>query len=70
MAARWADEVADVVRAYGGGNSRLAVDRINPERVAALSALDIEVVPGELMEHARTIKSPDELSAVCRAIAA
>ncbi|MEP6638389.1 MAG: Xaa-Pro peptidase family protein [Chloroflexota bacterium] len=70
-ARRWAAEVADVLASHGGGNRRLAVDKINPEGVGALAAHDIEVVSGEaVMEHARTVKCGDELRAMRRAIAA
>ncbi|MEJ7697203.1 MAG: Xaa-Pro peptidase family protein [Candidatus Limnocylindrales bacterium] len=70
-AAVWAAEIADVVTAHGGGSRRLAVDRINPEGVDALTALGIVLTDGEaVMERARTVKSPDELRAMRRAIAA
>jgi len=70
-AARWAAEIADLLRTYGAGNRRLAIDRINPEGVAALAEHRIGVSSGEaVMEHARTVKSADELGAMRRAIAA
>lgn len=68
---RWAAEIADVVATHGAGSRRLAVDRINPEGVAALATHGIEIVSGEeVMEHARTVKCADELKAMRRAIAA
>jgi Xaa-Pro aminopeptidase len=58
----WAAEVADIVRQNGGGNMRLAVDKIEPAGVDALRAEGIEIVEGqELTETARMIKSPDEI---------
>jgi Xaa-Pro dipeptidase len=67
----WAAEIADVVLSHGGGNRRLAIDRINPDGVGALEAHAIDITSGEeVMEHARTVKSPDELKAMRRAIAA
>ena len=70
-AAVWAAEIADVVSAHGGGSRRLAVDQIDPEGVDALTALGIVLTDGEaVMERARTVKSPDELRAMRRAIAA
>lgn len=67
----WAAEIADLVDAHGGGNRRLAVDRINPDGVDALAALGIEVCSGEaVMEHARTVKCADEIKAMRRAVAA
>jgi len=67
----WAAEIADVVRAYGGGNRRLAIDRINPYGVDALAALGIGLHSGEaVMERARAVKCPDEVKAMRRSIAA
>ena len=58
----WADEVADVVRTHGGGNTRLAVDRMEPEGVYALQKRGIQVVDaGQITEIARSIKSADEI---------
>jgi len=59
---RWADEVADIVRERGGGNMRLAVDKLEPLGVDALRRRGVELVEGqELTEHARSIKSAEEL---------
>ena len=70
-AGRWADEIADLVTRHGGGNRRLAIDKINPEGVRALATHGVEVASGEdVMEHARTVKCADELKAMRRAIAA
>ncbi len=70
-AAQWAAEMAALLHSHGGGNRRLAIDRINPEGVDALAQQGISVASGEeVMEHARTVKSPDELKAMRRAIAA
>jgi len=58
----WAAEVADIVRQRGGGNMRLAVDKMEPGGVDALRGHGIEIVEGqELTETARMIKSPDEI---------
>src|SRR5207253_9998568 len=55
----------------GGGNRRLAIDRINPDGVVALAAHGISVHSGEeVMEHARAVKCADELKAMRRAVAA
>ena len=65
----WAREIADLVVAHGGGNRRLAVDKLNPEGARALAALGIEVVDGqEPAEQARAIKSPDEIAGMTRAL--
>ncbi len=58
----WAAEVADVVRQHGGGNMRLAIDKMEPEGVDALRAQGIEIVEGQaLTETARMIKSDEEI---------
>ncbi len=59
---KWADEIAAIVRERGGGNMRLAVDKMEPLGVDALRKRGITLVEGqELTEHARKIKSPEEL---------
>lgn len=66
---RWADQIADLMREHGGGNKRLAVDRLNPEGAAALTARGIGVGNGEaVMESARLHKSADEILCMRRAI--
>ncbi len=68
-AGMWAREIADLVDAHGGGNRRLAVDKVNPEGLAALTALDVEVVDGqEPAEQARAIKSADEVAGMTHAL--
>ncbi len=68
---RWAAGIADLVREHGGGNSRIAVDHLDPEGVAELARLGVSVGNGEaVMESARLIKSPDEILAMRRAIVA
>lgn len=74
MASRWAAELADVIR--GGGTSsgarvRIAVDRLNPVGAPALASSGIDIVDGEeIMELARSVKSPDEIRAMRRSIGA
>jgi Xaa-Pro aminopeptidase len=68
-AKQWAAEIADLVTKHGGGNRRLAVDRINPEGVLALQELGISLHEGnEIAERARAIKSPDEIACMREAI--
>jgi Xaa-Pro dipeptidase len=68
---RWAAGIADLVKAHGGGNGRIAVDHMDAEGVAALSRLGVTVGNGEaVMENARLVKSPDEIFAMHRAIVA
>ena len=62
MVRAWAGEIADIVRQHGGGNMRLAVDKMEPAGVDALRAEGITIVEGQqLTETARMIKSPDEI---------
>ena len=65
----WAGELAQLVREHGGGNRRLAVDRVNPEGNNALAAQGIEVVDGQAVaERARTVKSQDEILGLGRSL--
>lgn len=65
----FADEIADLVRAHGGGNRRIAVDSIEPMAAAALTAAGVEVVDGqETLDQARLIKSEDEVRCMSAAI--
>jgi Xaa-Pro dipeptidase len=58
----WADEIVDILRQRGGGNMRLAVDKLEMEGVDALRRRGVTLVEGqELTEHARKIKSADEI---------
>jgi Xaa-Pro aminopeptidase len=67
----WAAELAELVRAHGGGNRRLAIDHVNPEGVEALRVHGIEVREGQaVMEIARAIKGADEVRAMRCALAA
>lgn len=68
-AKKWAAEIADILRAHGGGNCRVACDKINPEGADALRGLGFELANGEeLMENARMIKCGEEIAAMRRAI--
>ena len=59
----WADEIAELVAAHGGGNRRLAIDRCEPLAAAELARHGIELFDGQtVLEFARAIKSDDELA--------
>lgn len=59
---QWSGEIDSLIHQHGGGNRRLAIDKIEPPGLHALQNLGIEFVEGqELTEHARAIKSHDEL---------
>jgi Xaa-Pro aminopeptidase len=68
------DQIADLMAKHGGGNRRLAVDRLSHLGIDALRAQGLEVMEGEAVaENARAIKSAEELElmrasvAVCQA---
>ncbi|MET1412588.1 Xaa-Pro peptidase family protein [Roseibium sp. HPY-6] len=70
LALKWADELADLVKTYGGGNHRIALDKARREGVAALETHGLLFHDGEeVMELARAIKCPDEIKAMRRSIA-
>ena len=66
----WANEILDLIRQHGGGNRRLAVDRMHHLGADLLRAGGIELFDGfELMENARTIKSAGEIALTRHAVA-
>ena len=65
----WAAEIADLVRAHGGGNTRLAIDKCDQDGVSALEDQGINCHSSqEFTEEARKIKHPEEVKAMRRAI--
>ena len=68
-AERWADIIVDLMREFCGSDNRIAVDHIDIEAAEALRRRGIEVSGGQqVMELARSIKSPDEILCMRRAI--
>ena len=66
---RWADEVAELVRRFGGENRRLALDYVNPAGTEALQRRGIELHDGlEVLEQARSVKSPEEIACMTLAV--
>jgi Xaa-Pro aminopeptidase len=66
----FAEEIADLVRAHGGGNPRIAVDSIEPMAANALAAAGVAIIDGqETLDQARLIKSEDEVLCMRAAIA-
>ena len=58
----WADDIMDLLRSMGR-NLRLAVDKLEPAGALELQQRGVELVDGqEMMEVARSIKSPDEIA--------
>ncbi len=69
QAAKWAAEIADLVRQHGGGNMRLALDRCGYDGMRALEKEGVEIRNGEeVMELAREIKNDEEINAMRCAI--
>ena len=65
IARKWATEIADLVFQHGAGNDRLAIDRLDCVTAHALAIAGVEVTDGKLiLEHARSIKSPEEIRAL------
>jgi Xaa-Pro dipeptidase len=65
----FADEIADVVNEHGGGNKRLAIDRLSYEGCEPLLKRGLSIHGGEeVMELARCIKSVEELDLMQHAI--
>ena len=64
MAKRWATQIHDTLREHGCSADTLAIDRADTLMVRALDALGVRVVDGKsVLEHARSIKSPEEIRA-------
>lgn len=65
----WANEIADLVKLHGGGNNRLAIDKLDPFGLHALIEHDIRIENGqEVAEQARAIKSEDEINGLSNAL--
>ncbi len=65
LAARFADEVDEIMREHGGDNRRIAIDRIEPEGMMAMQKLGLETFQGQqVTELARAIKGPDDIKAM------
>ncbi len=70
-AKRFAAEIDDLLRRHGGGNRRLAVDKMELAGAFALQNLGVDLHSGQrVMELARLFKDENELRAVRCAIAA
>jgi Xaa-Pro dipeptidase len=67
----FANEVRGLIAAHGGGNRRLAVDKVMLHGLRALETQGFHVVPGEeVTERTRVIKGPDEIAAMRCAVVA
>ncbi len=69
FADRFGSEVGDLVRASGGANRRLGIDRLSHLGCDALRRVGIELVEGQgIMERARAVKSDGEIALMRAAI--
>ena len=67
----WADEIDDIVTEHGGGNKRLAVDRMAALGFEALTKHGISICDGgEILERARVIESPEEIACMAVTVSA
>jgi len=66
----WAAQMAALMARDGGGNRRLAIERLSPRATRALEAQGLEVLDAEdIIEPARAIKTPEEILCVNHVIA-
>ncbi len=64
-AQKWADEIADLMRLYGGGSRRIGLERFNFQAGLALMNKGFEIIDAQHpVERARAIKSADEIACV------
>lgn len=69
-AGQWAGEIAALVDAHCAGEHRVAIDHVDPTGARALADRQLRVVDGEeLLEHARLIKSKEEIACIRHGIA-
>ncbi len=60
-----AHEVAELIREHGGGNMRLAVDKIMLHGLRSLERVGFTVMEGEeVTEKSRSVKGPEEIKAM------
>jgi len=60
---RWADEIDELIRAHGGDNRRVGLERFNAAAAFALHGRGYEIVDAqEPVERARAVKVPGEVA--------
>jgi Xaa-Pro aminopeptidase len=70
-ATRWADQLAEVIRQACGDERRIGFDHLDPLGTDLIRERGIEVLDGqEPLEHARSVKSGDEIACMKIAVAA
>jgi Xaa-Pro aminopeptidase len=69
FAAKWADQINELLTKHGGSNKRCAFDQLDSHGLPHLHAAGIDVIYGEdIMEEARKIKCSEEIRCMRRAI--
>ena len=69
FAQSWCAEIVDLMKTYGGGNRRLAIDKMDPVGTHLLEDNNITIVDGfEVAHMARIIKTPEEIDAVRQSV--
>jgi Xaa-Pro dipeptidase len=69
FAQSWCGEIVDLMKTYGGGNCRLAIDKMDPVGTHLLEDNKITIVDGfEVAHMARIIKTPEEIDAVRQSV--
>jgi Xaa-Pro aminopeptidase len=62
---KWAAEITDLMRQYGGGSQRLGLERFNYQAGLALAQYGFEIIDAQhAVEQARAIKSADEIDCI------
>ena len=70
MALRWASQIRETLREHGCAADILAVDRADTAMIRSLETLGVRVVDGKaVLEHARAIKSAEEVRALRASLA-
>jgi Xaa-Pro dipeptidase len=69
FAKSWCAEIVDLMKAHGGGNRRLAIDKMDPVGTHLLEDNNIVIVDGfEVAHMARLVKTPEEIDAVRQSV--
>lgn len=69
FAKAWCAEIADLLTQYGGGNRRLAIDRMDPIGTHMLENENVVIVEGQAVAHAaRLLKTPEEVTAIRQSV--
>jgi Xaa-Pro aminopeptidase len=69
-AGRWLEEIKDLAQKHLGGGRRLALDRSDPRLAIMLSNAGFEIGDAqEVLEHARAIKSAEEIACMRQSVA-